>query len=120
MLVEPDPKKSVAERLGEPRSDTDIVSYARDLILTMVEAHDSMYLENDTFVRTIAIPTLGVGTTDFNIDIATKKALYESGRKAADDFLDRRWDPVAYVDSFRAEQPPSRSQLNKESERKKS
>ncbi|MFL5861001.1 MAG: patatin-like phospholipase family protein [Solirubrobacteraceae bacterium] len=116
MLVEPEPKESVAARLGEARTDTDIVTYGKDLILTMVEAHDRMYLENDTFVRTIPIPTLGVRTTDFNIDAATKKALYESGREAAGDFLGR-WDPAAYVNSFGAHQLPSRSQLIKEGER---
>lgn len=45
--------------------------------------HTPMYLQNDTFVRTIPIPTLGVRTTEFDLSAERADALFESGRKAA-------------------------------------
>jgi hypothetical protein len=34
----------------------------------MMEAHDRLYIEQAEFARTIPIPTLGVHTTQFDID----------------------------------------------------
>jgi NTE family protein len=113
MLVESAQRTPVAARLGEPRSDTDIVTYAKDLVKTVLEAHDRLYLENDTFVRTITIDTLGVATTDFNLSRDRKVALYESGRAAAVDFLDHRWDFADYKNAFRRQEPPRRSEVLK-------
>jgi NTE family protein len=71
------------------------------MVHTMMEAHDRLYVEKEQYARTIPIPTLGVGTTEF--DIARERALelYESGRKAAADFL-ATWDFDAYVAAFRS------------------
>jgi NTE family protein len=66
----------------------------------MMEAHDRIYLEKATFSRTIPIPTLGVGTTEFDLPKDRAQALYDSGRKAATDFL-ATWDFDAYVEAFR-------------------
>jgi NTE family protein len=111
MLVEPEPRRSVGDRLdpGET-SDTGIVEYVKDLVATMLEAHDRMYLESESFVRTIGIPTLGVRTTEFDLSRQRATALHESGRKAAVDFLDR-WDFEAYKATFRAQEPPTRREL---------
>jgi NTE family protein len=106
MLVEPEPR--AAPGANQPASaDTSIVTYLKDLVSTMLEAHDRMYLENDTFVRTIPIPTLGVRTTEFDLSPERADALFESGRKAAEEFLSR-WDFDAYKATFRAAEPPSR------------
>src|SRR5207344_1582866 len=64
MLVEPDPKADPG-RHQPTAPDDDVITYLKDLASTMMGAHDRMYLQNDTFVRTIPIPTLGVGTTEF-------------------------------------------------------
>jgi NTE family protein len=66
----------------------------------MMEAHDRLYLENASFARTIAIPTLGVRSTDFDITPERVRALYRSGHEAASRFLDD-WDFPAYVEQFR-------------------
>jgi len=70
------------------------------MVHTMMEAHDRIYVEKEQFARTIPIPTLGVGTTDFGISRERAEALYQSGLAAAQDFLSR-WDFDAYVEEFR-------------------
>jgi len=107
-LVEPDPKADPGR--GQPAAeDTDIVTYLKDLASTMMEAHDRMYLQNDTFVRTIPIPTLGVGTTEFDLSKERADALFESGRTATLKFLED-WDFEAYKQTFRSGKRPSRTQ----------
>jgi NTE family protein len=105
-----DDRRSVGDRLDGETSDTGIVEYVKDLVATMLEAHDRMYLENESFVRTIGIPTLGVRTTEFDLSRERATALHESGRRAAADFLDR-WDFETYKATFRAQEPPTRREL---------
>jgi len=106
LLVEDDPKVPVAHRV-EGRQSGSIIDYIKALASTMMEAHDRLYLEKATFVRTIPIPTLGVSTTEFDITPARVRAIYESGRRAAFDFLDR-WDFEAYKAEYRAGKDHSR------------
>ncbi|HEX3172895.1 MAG TPA: patatin-like phospholipase family protein [Solirubrobacterales bacterium] len=105
-LVEPDPQSDPGADLP-PSGDTSILTYLKDLVSTMLEAHDRMYLQNDTFVRTIPIPTLGVRTTEFDLSTERANALYDSGHSAAEDFLSR-WDFDAYKATFRAGERPTR------------
>jgi len=72
----------------------------------MMEAHDARYIEEDQFVRTIPIPTLGIGTTEFDISRERSKELYQSGRQAAEKFF-KTWDFDRYVDEYRRKKPPS-------------
>src|SRR5215218_7200530 len=106
LLVEDDPKVPVAHRV-EGRQSGSIIDYIKALASTMMEAHDRLYLEKATFVRTIPIPTLGVSTTEFDITPARVRAIYESGRRAAFDFLDR-WDFEAYKAEYRVGKDHSR------------
>jgi NTE family protein len=110
MLVEPDPKVPLGRRLededhGVPRGS--LIDYLKSLASTMMAAHDRLYLENATFARTIPIPTLGVGTTEFDIAPNRVRSLYESGHAAAISFLDQ-WDFKAYIEEFRRGKEPSR------------
>jgi NTE family protein len=73
----------------------------------MMEAHDRLYVESATYARTIPIPTLGVGTTEFDLSPARALALYDSGRAAAAEFLDT-WDFDAYIAEFRSGKTHSR------------
>jgi NTE family protein len=69
---------------------------------TATEAHDRMALDDpQVLARTIFIDTLGVKTTDFHIQPETQEALRQSGRAAAERFL-QAWDFDAYVDGLRA------------------
>jgi NTE family protein len=112
MLVEPEPRTSIAERLGpeEVSGRFHTVEFVKGLIQTMLEAHDRMYLENASYVRTIQIPTLGVRTTDFDLSRERREALYESGRRAAGRFLED-WDFEDYKRIFRRQRPPTRREL---------
>lgn len=111
MLVEPDPKVPIGHRLEDAEGDHErgsLMDYLKSLASTMMAAHDRLYLENATFARTIPIPTLGVGTTEFDIGPERVKALYDSGRSAAESFLDK-WDFEAYIEEFRrGKEPPGR------------
>ena len=104
LLVEPDPKVPITARLPAPehapRGARGLVSLLSGMLHTMMEAHDRLYMEKEQFARTIPIPTLGVGTTEFDISPERAQELYESGRSAAEDFL-ARWDFTAYVEEFR-------------------
>jgi NTE family protein len=67
----------------------------------MTEAHDRLYIEKAHFARTIPIPTLGVRTTEFELTLERADALFESGQKAASEFL-ATWDFNAYIAEFRS------------------
>jgi NTE family protein len=69
-----------------------------------------MHVEEADFARTIAIPTLGVRTTDFDLTRERSLELYNSGYRAAKAFL-RSFDFEAYVAAFRSDDAaPSRRQ----------
>jgi NTE family protein len=113
LLVEPKPSVPLGARLPEPRMTGSgpraVVEYVKALAQTMMEAHDRLYVEQANFARTIPIPTLGVGTTEFELPRERAIALYDSGRWAAEKFLDD-WDFDAYVAEFRAGKEHSRRQ----------
>jgi NTE family protein len=109
-LVEPEARKPIGHRLrgeeyGARRGS--LLDYFKGLAMTMMEAHDRLYMDQATFARTIAIPTLGVGTTEFEITPERVRALHDSGHKAASQFLDR-WDFATYIEEFRRGKERSR------------
>jgi NTE family protein len=111
MLVEPEPRTAIGHRLAH-EDDAEIehgslIDFAKGLALTMMAAHDRMYLDEATFARTIAIPTLGVGTTEFEITPDRVEALYQSGHDAAVKFLDG-FDFQKYIATYREAEPPGR------------
>ena len=107
LLVEPEPRKSVAHRLERGEGDGGLIDFLKAMGQTMLEAHDRLYVEQDSFARTIPIPTLGVRTTEFDLSRERALELYESGREAAKDFL-AGWDMQAYVERYRTGPAPSR------------
>ena len=88
-------------RAARGRHGTTLLDYVKAITMTMMEAHDRLYVEQADFARTIPIPTLGVGTTEFDITPDRAAALYQSGRDAAADFLDH-WDFDAYIRAYRS------------------
>lgn len=58
----------------------DFFSYSLGLIETIMEAQASQHLHSDDWQRTIYIDTLGVKTTQFDLDDEIKDKLEESGR----------------------------------------
>lgn len=75
------------------------------MFYTAMEAHDAYHLGNSKYVRTIAIDTLGIGATDFNLTNQQKENLYHSGEQAAEEFL-KTWDFDKYKAQYRNGQPP--------------
>ncbi|MBM3470375.1 MAG: patatin-like phospholipase family protein [Armatimonadetes bacterium] len=111
LLVEPDPRTPVSERLPRPEEARGparrVVDYLKSIVLTMLEAHDRLYVESADFARTIPIPTLGIGGTEFHLPRHQAMALYESGRIASERFLSS-WDFEGYVAEFRQGKDQSR------------
>ncbi|MDQ4049723.1 MAG: patatin-like phospholipase family protein [Actinomycetota bacterium] len=110
LLVEPDPKVPIGHRLpGEEHGAErgSLLDYVKGMALTMMAAHERLYLEKATYARTIPIPTLGIGTTEFDITPERVRALYESGRNATSEFLDH-WDFDKYIEEFRRGKEHSR------------
>jgi NTE family protein len=111
LLVEPDPKTPIGARLPSPehspRGVRGLISLLSSMLHTMMEAHDRLYVEKAQFARTIPIPTLGVGTTEFQLSRERALALYDSGRAAAESFLET-WDFDAYIAEFRKGKTHSR------------
>ena len=97
-LVEPETEQEVPHQVRGP------ISLLTALFATMMEAHDAQYIKDENFVRTIPIPTLGVGTTEFNISRERSEALYQSGRQAAEKFF-ANWDFNQYVEKYRRGKP---------------
>ena len=95
-LVEPDEHK--------PNNIKGPITLLTALFSTMMEAHDARYIEDMNFTRTIPIPTLGVGTTEFDISWERSEDLYQSGRGAAEAFFSA-WDFQKYIDNYRKGKP---------------
>jgi NTE family protein len=70
------------------------------LFTTMMDAHDERYIEDHDRFRTIKIPTVGVKTTQFDIDKETNMKLFESGREAGDRFFNK-WSLNTYIDQYK-------------------
>jgi NTE family protein len=106
MLVEPPSRTSVADRLsgapGQVTRSHSIIEYLKSIAQTLMEAHDRMHIDEADFARTIAIPTLGVRTTDFDLTRERSLDLYQSGYDAAKKFLDS-FEFEDYVAAFRSD-----------------
>ena len=99
--------------IPEPPSDGPLapasspVDFAKAIVETMMEAHDRFYVEQANFARTIPIPTLGVKTTQFDIDHEMTLKLFNSGVQAAEHFL-ASWNFDDYLRTFRTGAVPGR------------
>ena len=88
--------KLVEPEEGKPHKIRGPISLFSALFKTMMEAHDARYIEEKNWNRTIGIPTLGVGTTDFDISKEKSEELYKSGGRAAEKFF-KKWKWEEYV-----------------------
>jgi NTE family protein len=97
-LFQPDPTAPLVKNGREPEArrrgllgmlkGLGPLDYFWSLVETMMEAHDRLYIQEKDFdQRTIAIDTLGVGTTEFDLSEPRARELYDSGRTAASNFL---------------------------------
>jgi NTE family protein len=102
-LVAGDPRTPIAPTSAVPARGriARMIDFAKSLLQTMTDAHDRMYLERDSFARTVAIPTLGVNPHNFRLTAQQIDSLYQSGRQSAEEFL-KTWDFPAYIAAFRS------------------
>ncbi|QRN94624.1 patatin-like phospholipase family protein [Archangium violaceum] len=84
----------------EPSRIRGPLSLFRALFSTMMEAHDARYILQKNFDRTIAIPTLGVKTTQFGISRELSQSLRMAGRESARRFLET-WNFEAWIQKHR-------------------
>lgn len=71
----------------EPHRITGPFSMLSALVGTMLSAHDERYIEQEKFKRTVKIPSLGVGTTQFELPPELGEALYAAGYEAGERFF---------------------------------
>ncbi|MCJ8011206.1 patatin-like phospholipase family protein [Paenibacillus sp. KQZ6P-2] len=79
----------VGRSSGSPHVIRGHISMLQAMFETMLSAHDERYIEKVNLFRTIKIPTLGIGTTQFHITPEKSKELYESGVQAGRKFFAR-------------------------------
>jgi NTE family protein len=90
------------------------VELGKALLETMLSAHDKLYINNEKYVRTIAIPVDGIATTQFNLTEQQVQLLYSNGIYAAQKFFET-WDFEAYKQSYGSGNKASRlAQLHQE------
>lgn len=65
----------------------DFFDYSVQLVHTILDAQLNSHLHSDDWHRTVYVDTLGVKTTDFNLDDATKQRLIKSGREATEKYF---------------------------------
>jgi len=82
-----------------------VLQISHALLNTMLRAHDRLYMDDHTYVRTIAVPVGGISGTKFNLTSEDADKLYQNGRNAAEQFFST-WDFDAYKAAYRSGQPP--------------
>jgi NTE family protein len=101
LSARPEASQGVAHRIRG------VLTLTRAMIATMTGFYDRMHIDDPSVqARTIFVDTMNVKSTDFDIDSATQQQLYDSGRRAAERFLDggpgqARWDWEAYLAKYR-------------------
>jgi len=106
-------KLSARPETGEESANpvSGVFSMGKALLATMTGWYDNMHLDDPaTVARTIFVDTTGVKATDFDLDDATKKRLYDNGRKAATQFLDggdgrEAWNWETYQQRYPSSSP---------------
>ncbi|MFS0837754.1 patatin-like phospholipase family protein [Paenibacillus sp. 1P03SA] len=76
-----------------------IISMFQALFTTMMDAHDTRYIEENNYFRTIKIPALNVNSTQFNLTLEDSENLYEAGYRASDDYF-RKWSMHLYESAY--------------------
>lgn len=86
---------------AEPPSEKidDFFDYIGALFKAILNVQENQHLHSDDWCRTIYINTIGVGTTEFDLDDQKKKKLVREGKKATDAYFN-------WYDEFDPNSPP--------------
>jgi NTE family protein len=79
---------------------TDIVSYVFDIVNTILDRNEEIFLEDKDAVRTISIPSLGIKITHFDITKEESTRLFKEGYNCAKEFV-RTWNFQGYIKKYR-------------------
>lgn len=90
----------VGKNSNQPHVIRGPFSMLQALVETMLSAHDERYIEQSNRYRTVKIPTLGIGTTQFDIGKEESLLLYESGLRAGARFFND-WNIQYYEAQFK-------------------
>lgn len=101
----------VAGHTTTPRASENLIQFGRDLLNTILSAHDRLYLDDHAYVRTIAIPVYGISGTRFNLNRDQIDLLYHSGQVAAEQFF-ATWSFSAYKATYCANHAARSRQAN--------
>lgn len=82
----------------------DFFDYGWALIRTLMGAQDSRHLQSGDWHRTVYINTLGVSTTDFDLDAETKAKLETSGQAGTERYFE--WYDTTTPDDRPLNRPP--------------
>ena len=82
-------KLTSPEETQPPEPITNILSYLKSILDTMMLAHEKIYVEETNWARTIRIPTCNIKATQFDLTDEEKDWLYKSGYKAATKFFEK-------------------------------
>ena len=88
-----------------PNPTGNALQIGRALLNTLLRAHDRLYMDDHTYVRTVAIPVNGISGTKFDLSLDEADTLYQNGRDAAAQFFST-WDFEAYRATYRSDLPP--------------
>ncbi len=75
------------EETQPPEKISNIFSYIKSVLDTMMVAHEKIHVEETDWARTIPIPTGEIKTTQFDLNREQKDWLYNSGYEAAEKFF---------------------------------
>lgn len=89
----------VGKNSNQPHSIRGPFTMLQALVETMLSAHDERYIEQSNRYRTIKIPTLGIGVTQFDITQEESLLLYESGLQSGNRFFSE-WNTKFYEEQF--------------------
>jgi NTE family protein len=81
------------------RKIDDFFDYLGALLKAILNVQENQHLHSDDWHRTIYVNTLGVGTTDFDLPDAKKRALVKEGSKATKAYFE-------WYDKFDPKDPP--------------
>ncbi|SMF10542.1 NTE family protein [Paenibacillus barengoltzii] len=90
----------VGKNTNKPHRITGPFTMLQAIVETMLSAHDERYIEQPNRYRTVKIPTLGIGTTQFDISEEESQLLFESGFLAGDRFF-INWSLQLYEEQFK-------------------
>lgn len=74
--------------INNSNKENDVITFASDIIDTMVNRREDYFVRDKDLMRIVSIPTMNVKTREFNISKEKSKMLYDSGYNSARKFLD--------------------------------